>query len=437
MMKPQLIKVLTLFIQLLAIAFTCSNVSVSALTINEAFNKAVEVDPGLRSSRYSLQSNSESVDIARSRLLPQITLQGSSNQLTQTTTQQVPGGGELSRSFTGPSINHQLVIRQGLIRPKEYSALSLAKLQSKYGEIKYLADLSDLWLRVAYAYIDLVGAQQIVDTYEKPLLNMSLAAKQEKARFEKGDGTKDALIEADAQYQLSKAMHIQALNNLMAKQRSFELITGVDSVEIKKNNLSLSPVFTLIDLNREQVWRKVEANSYELQMAELQIAMQKERVRMASADHLPTFDMLLSRNIAKNDATSTQGYQYKNNQIGVQYSLPIYTGGGISATLRQAENSLQATLADRDVISNKIINDFTQLWLNLIGIDARLAAGYKLIASSKEQIKATESAYTHGVKTIMEVATAELALARRIAEQQNLNIEYQKNIKKIFRNDFN
>ena len=57
---------------------------VCAATIQEAFDNAIKVDPALRSSRFNQDASHENIAIARARLFPQISLQGSTNQLTQT-----------------------------------------------------------------------------------------------------------------------------------------------------------------------------------------------------------------------------------------------------------------------------------------------------------------------------------------------------------------
>ena len=435
-MKPQFDKLLNILRTLLFVILISLNVSAVALTIEEAFNKAVEVDPVLRSSRFNQQAISENEVMARSRLFPQIMLQGSSNQLTQTTTQDVAGAASLSRSFTGPSINHQLVIRQGLIRHKDMSALKFAEYQTQYGEVKYLTDYSELWLRVAYAYIDLIGAQQIAETYEKPLSNMLNAAKQEKVRFEKGDGTKDSAGEAEAQYQQAKASHAQALQSLWAKQKHYEIITKLDPAQLKEIKFSLNNK-SLIDLeNKERAWLEYKEKSNELRLAHLQVEMQKERLKMASADNMPVLDLLASWNIAKNDATSTQGYRYKNNQIGVQYSVPLFAGGSITAGERQAAKNLEASIEDVVAISNRVESEFIILWSTVQGLRARAEANYYLMESAKDQLKANTLSFLQGVKTINEVANAEALESRRIVDQINLVIDLQKNIIKLNRKLF-
>jgi len=424
---------LQIFVGLLALAI---NLPVLAITLQEAFNSAVKVDPALRASKFNQDASNENIAIARSRLLPQVSLQGSSNQLTQTTTQDVPGSASLSRSFTGPSVNHQFVIRQGLLRPKDVSGLNFAEIQAQYGEVKYQSDMADLWTRVTYAWIDLVSCTQLVEAYERPLKPLLSAANQEKTRLTQGDGTKDAAIEAEAQYQFAAATYQQALQNLKAKQRAFEILTQADANSLLGVRLNLNPIPTFEESDRDRLWTRSREKSFDLQFSELQVLLQRERVRMARADHMPTLDVLASWNLAKNDATSTQGYRYQNNQVGIQYMIPIYAGGAISAADRQAGLALEASIAESEAVANRIEVDFRVLWSNWLGQVARVKAGFKLVESSKEQLKATELSYVHGVKTLMELANAELVMSRRVADQVNIVVEYQKYTARLSRSEF-
>ena len=217
-----------------------------ALTLEEAIESAIKVDPSLRASKFNVMATEENIAIARSRLLPQVSIQGSSNQLTQTTTQELASGGSSSRSFTGPSVNHQFVIRQALLRPKELSALRYAELQTQYMELKYKSDVKDLRNRVITAWIELLGAQQIAQAYERPLHLMQVATKQERARYEHGDSTKDAVMESEAQYENSKATYFQALETLKVKQSAFEKLTKIpaDALAGKKLVIDSLPVFS-------------------------------------------------------------------------------------------------------------------------------------------------------------------------------------------------
>jgi protease secretion system outer membrane protein len=420
---------LMLFIGLVFLAL-----STQAVTLEEAIGSAIKVDPSLRASKFNVMATEENIAIARSRLLPQVSIQGSSNQLTQTTTQELASGGSSSRSFAGPSVNHQFVIRQALLRPKELSALRYAELQTQYMELKYKSDVKDLRNRVINAWIDLLGAQQIVQTYEKPLPLMQAAAQQERVRYEQGDSTKDAAMEAKAQYENSKSTYIQAVETLKAKQSSFENLTKIPAAALVGKKLpTLLPVFSEAD--KALLWSSFKDTSLELQMAKLQQYMQLERVKMAEADTKPTLDLLAAVNLAQNDATSTQGYQYRNKQVGVQYSVPLFGGGGLTASVRQASLGYEASLAEGEAGLIRIATDFDASWGLVLGNSSRQKAMLVGLSASLEQVNSSTRGFELGVRSIAESANAELSFARKMNELTLITQEYIRSLLKITKID--
>ena len=91
---------------------------------------------------------------------------------------------------------------------------------------------------------------------------------------------------------------------------------------------------------------------------------------------------------------------------------------------------------ERENIANRVEGDFRSLWATWLGQIGRLQAGYRLVESSKEQLKAAELSYLNGVKTVLELANAELSLSRRIADQINVVVEYHKYTARLSRTDF-
>jgi protease secretion system outer membrane protein len=407
------------------------NLSTQAVTLEDAIESAIKVDPSLRASKFNFMATEENILIARSRLLPQVSIQGSSNQLTQTTTQDLASGGSSSRSFTGPSVNHQFVIRQALLRPKELSAMRYAELQAQYMEMKYKSDVKDLRNRVINAWIDLLGAQQIVQVYEKPLSLMQAAARQELARYEQGDSTKDAAMESKAQYENSRATYIQAVETMKVKQSAFENLTKIPTTSLAGKKLSIESLPVFSEADKDLLWSNFQDASLELQMAKLQQQMQLERVKMAEADHKPTIDLLAAVNLAQNDATSTQGYQYRNKQIGVQYTMPLFAGGGLSASSRQASLAYEASLAEGDALFDRLKNEFDFAWGLFISNISRQNAMLVTLSSGLEQVNASYRGLELGIKSVADKANSELTFARKMNDQILLKQEYIRSILKI------
>ena len=406
-------------------------ISAHAVTLEEAIESAIKNDSALRVSKLNLLATEENVIINRSRFFPQISLQGSSSQLTQTTIQDLPTGGSLNRSFTGPSVNHQLVLRQALIRPKELSLLRIAELQTAYMALKYKYDVHNLKYKVTIAWIELLATQQIVQLNERPLSYMQASMNQERAKFEHGDSTRDAVMEVEAQYENVKATHMQAVAALKARQNGFEKLTKLPATPFLDKKLSIEPVRIFFDDEKMKIWTNLREQSLEIQMSKLQELMQLEKVRIAEADHKPTLDLLASVNFAQNDATSTQGFQYKNKQLGVQYSVPLYSGGGISAATRQANLSFEAGRLETEVLTVKLENDFENNWSQIVSTATRQKALFDSYLSALEQLKATRRGLDLGVKSISDLASNELTISRRMMDLVNNTQEYLKSILKI------
>jgi len=412
--------------RLLTTTCLCISLSAQAVTLDEVIEIALKIDPTLRASKFNSQATEENIALARAKLLPQVSLQGTSSQLTQTTIQDLPTGGSSSRSVAGPSVNHQLVMRQAIFRPKDLSSLRYAELQTEYMQLKYKFDLAELKSRVSISWIELIGAQQIAFAYQKPLTSMKIAAMQERAKLEQGEGTKDVMMEADAQYENAKATYQQAIEALKAKQISFEKLTTISSDQLANKKYASMHVNDIPEAEKLIIWENLRNTSLELQMAKLQELMQLERVRIAEADHKPTLDLIASVNIAQNDATSTQGYQYKNSQLGIQYILPLYLGGGVNASIKQAYYLYESSKLESQIQYSRIENDFNSSWSQLLGVIKRKNAMIKSIISAEEQLNAANKGFDLGVKTVNDIAVSEMNLSRRKAEYIFLTQDYHK-----------
>jgi protease secretion system outer membrane protein len=416
---------------IIACIVSLHGISVYAVTLEGAIQSALNTSSTLRASKFNELATAENISIARSRLLPQISVQGSSSQLTQTTTQDFAIGGSTSRSFSGPSVNHQIVIRQALLRPRELSSLRYAELQTQYMALKYKSEENELKYRVILAWIDLLLAQQTEHAYERLIHLMMTAAMQERSRFELGDSTKDSVMEFDAQYQNARATYFQAIETLKAKQNAFENLTKIPVVDLvgKKLAIDLLPVFS--DADKIPLWDNFQIASVELQMAKLQEKMQLERVKMAEADHKPTLDILAAVNLAQNDATSTQGYRYKNKQFGLQYTLPLFSGGAVTSSISQAVLGYEVSLAESTSLLDKLKNEYEVIWSELKIANLRKNSQIVYFHASEEQVISIRRNLELGVKSIADLANAELVKSKRLVDLINYQGDYIKGILKM------
>ena len=146
---------------------------------------------------------------------------------------------------------------------------------------------------------------------------------------------------------------------------------------------------------------------------------------------MPTLDLLASINLAQNDATSTQGYQYKNKLLGMQYTVPLFGGGGLTAGTRQAGLNYEASLAESEALLVRLENDFDTSWAIVLANNSRLNAMLAGLASGKEQVNSNRRSFELGVKSIAESANAELSFAKRMTDVISITQEYLKYVLRL------
>lgn len=413
--KPTFVLLLVLF----------SSSSIHANSLNESVLAALKVDPSLRSSDKNRQATQENYDLARSRLLPQIYMQGSRQQLTQTTTQDTLLGPQ-SKTFTGPSVSDQLVIRQGLIRPKDVMGLDVATAQTNYGDYKYKSELSDSYVRAVTAWLDVLASQKQLEFNQAMLQSVEEAAQQENKKFQKGDGTRDAMMEAKAQFESAKATVAESSEDLKAKQQTYFLLTRLPSESLLTKNF---PNFNLDKFSiqpKEILWQRIQDTSPDLLALVALESVQSIRIKQAGTDHLPTLDLVASLNKAQNDATATQGYRYQNTQVGVQYTIPLFSGGGVNAAQRQALATYEASVADKEALTQRMENEFSSAWSAQQGLIQRVMALESMRLAALESKKAADRAVFYGLKTWAEKSNAEMNLARRSVDAINAQLNFYK-----------
>ena len=397
--------------------------SAQAQSLNDALQAAWANDPALQSAAANRIVAKENVYIAKSRLLPQVSIQGSQSSLSQTTTQTTTLGPQ-SNSFKGDSYNYTFQVRQGVIRPRDWVGLTLGKQQAYYGELKFQSAKSDLWNRTSSAWIDLIAAQMVRMAYDVAIKTISESAKQESMRFEKGDGTKDAYIEAQAQLVQAKALLKDAELNVKSKIKAFQLITGMAPRDWMDRHLPLTHLTVFESLGRDTLWERVLELTPELMALRVVENINKIKIDQSFYDQLPTVDLYGQASRAQNDTTNTLGYHYQNQQVGVQLSMPLYSGGGLQASKRQNVASYEASVADRESLQMRIETQFTSDWAGQEGLIERAYAAKSLVLSAEEQKKATLLGLQKGMKTWSDVSNVELLLARRatdlISIQQNI-----------------
>lgn len=398
-----------------------------AQDLGSVIQAAQSRDPTLASASANRDAAAEATEIARARLRPQLNLQSTNQHLAQTTTNLRTSVIPPSH-FNGRSSNTQITLRQSLLRPRDLIGLEAGEIQAAYGQAKLDSAQGELWLRASQAWLDVLSAQAQWRLYQQAIAPLEQAATQEAKRLTLGDGTRDAAAEASAQLAQARAQLAEVGLDVQTKLAVLRDLSGLPLDGLSDYRLPAPESLPLAlpgvtnatypsAENASTVLEHVLATNPEMQAARLNEALARKRLDQAQADHYPTLDVIGSAATAKSDSTNTLGSRYLNHQIGFQLAVPLYAGGGISASARQSLATLNAASADLDALAQRVRAQFQTDWNSQLALRGRLQAARELVRAAQESRKAAELGLKAGIRTWGDISNAQMLYTRRSADE--------------------
>jgi protease secretion system outer membrane protein len=383
--------------------------SAQAITLQQAYQAALQNDPTYRMNYYENEAAKENSILGRSLLLPNISANYSANKNRADQTTHFTNGPDslIHPDYTSRSSSIQ--VRQPLVNLDAIARYRQGKVQTAQGAAQFAANTGEVALRVIGAYLDALYASEQLslalvqrDVYrEQQAVNTRL--------FEKGEGTKTDMLETQARLDLAEAQVLEAQDTLTAQRNTLEGVIGMDPGTLD----TLSPNFRFAPLKPATYddWKAIAlANNHDLEAATLAVENARLEIQKAKAGHAPRLDLVAS--YSKDNAASLNTYNQDtvNRAIGVQLSVPLYSGGSVSAQARQAVAGYERAKADLDGRTSKIMVELRKAHSLVVSSVARVDALVKAVDSGKLLMKATEQSIKGGVRINLDLLNAQQQL---------------------------
>jgi outer membrane protein TolC len=125
---------------------------------------------------------------------------------------------------------------------------------------------------------------------------------------------------------------------------------------------------------------------------------------------------------AEHHLTSTTGVPNQNySQIGVSVTIPIFSGFSVTYGVRQAQAALHVSEANLQQVELNVTQDVWSGYYNLESANQQLAITTDLLKTAEQNLEVSMGRYKAGVGSIVDVLTAQTALAT--ARQVRINAE--------------
>lgn len=373
------------------------------------YRLALDNDSQYAAARAQYMATLEREPQARSALLPNLNLLGRANQYTYDISPQ-----DFNNTFG--DYGGGLSLSVPVYRPQNWEALEQAKLVVLQGESVLAQSRQDLALRLVTAYFNVLTARDQVTALEVQREATVQQLAQAKREFEVGTKTIVDTNEAQARYDQIVASLQVAVGTLLVRRNELTAIVGREPQVLAE--LGDDPKLVLPQPNEIGNWvRSAEDSNFGVQIARASSEIATREIQRAKDGHKPTVDLVAGYNINRFNGTQTSESSFRTNtgNIGLQLTVPLYTGGLTQSRVREAVALQDKSLSDletaRRSAANAARSAFTGVNYGLATVQALESAE----RSARTQLESTQLGYRVGVRILLDVlnATTQLVSTQR------------------------
>lgn len=389
-MKPVLLKLVT------ASALMLGASSLHAENLLDVYRMAQQSDPTLRAAEAGNQAAQQGRAQSRAVLLPQVNLSA------DVTKNQRDANG-VSTDYDSSGYNLSLV--QSLYHHDYYQQLKVADAGIAQANALYEAARQGLILRVASAYFRLLAAQDSLTTAEASKRAIAQQLRQTQQRFEVGLTAITDVHEAQAGYDAAVAAEIAASNGLDIAREELREITGQEPLAPAALQESM-PLLSPEPADIGQWVEKARTQNLSLIAAEAAARAAAEELNRREAGHYPTLDLVANHRYS--DTTDDpSGYEMDNTSIGVQLSVPIYSGGLTTARSREARALLAQAQENLETQRRATVREVRSAYLGVTAGISQVKARKQALSSAQTALEATQAGFEVGTRTAVDVLNAQ------------------------------
>lgn len=395
-----------------------------AFTLSEAVESALRSEPGFLGAEQAMIAAREVRPQAIGAILPSINAEASYRRLnsenlftTPTSPSQIVPNKQTGLNARAYSIS----LSQPLFSLPAFVALAQSSKQLAAAEIDFARARQDVLLRVSSAYFEVLNAQTALASTqaEKAAIGEQLAAA--KRSFEVGSATITDQQEAQARFDLASAREIAALNSLAIRRSTLAQLTRLPVPDRLPEPVGRLTVDLPQPTDPADWSARARESSLEVIRAGLQSEVAGLEVNRRWGGHLPT--VALIANASRADNASSVGSENNSDFVGVQVQLPIFLGGRVSSSVREAvalQNQAGFGLDNARLQSEQSART---AYLNLMAGISQVSALEAAERSSQLALKSNQLGYEVGVRINVDVLNAQQQLfaAQRDLAQARFN----------------
>lgn len=230
---------------------------------------------------------------------------------------------------------------------------------------------------------------------------MNEQVRASRARLDVGEGTRTDVAQAESQ----RSTAVAQLNSARADVKTAEA-TYVQVVGDRPDKLSVAPAARNLPSSPNEAYAYAQASHPGILATKYAVNAAAYNVKAKEGALLPTVGLQASSSHTDTYAgrSTSDG---DSNSVGVNVSIPIYTGGRTSAQVRQSKEQLGQARIEVDVTQDNVRQAISSAWSQLEAARASVKANRDGIAAAQLALDGVIEERKVGQRTTLDVLNAQ------------------------------
>jgi outer membrane protein len=392
--------------------------SVPGSTLEDFFTAALNYNPELNIARERWNVFSARKDQSNGQLLPQITANANVSDNTRTAT------GERDSTYTGE--RYTLQLSQVLFNWQAFAARSQAYLLEDQSEAEYYAQVAQLLTDVADSYLQVLQSEDALRSLDSELEAMSNQEARIQQLYDLQLARITDLYDSQARLAAIEADRVTAEANLALSREQLRAVSGVEAGALARlpADIAVQPLQSAVEEWLERARsnnRLIEARALALRAADKQVSRQR-------GAHMPRVSLIVQQQRTNTgfDNILLQSGKTDSNYVGLDFSMPLFSGGAVRAGVREAQSQRNIAASELRMAELQIIEQTRTDYLLVKAGEARINAGRVLAESTDTSYTAMVEGFELGTVTNVDVLNA---LRDRFRAERDLQVARYEHIR--------
>jgi len=319
--------------------------------------------------------------------------------------------------------NHSfsLNLTQPIIRWDAWVQLDQADNEIAQRTAETYAAEQSLMLRVAEAYFNVLASQDQLAFAQAEKTAITQQLNQVKAEVIGGIKSKTAQYEAQAAYSKAVARVVETTKTLDANKELLKEIVGDIDIHLKTLETSIDLVRPVPEDIHEWVITSIQ-NNLDIISSFNRVEISRKEIQRQWGGHIPSVDLVGKYNVTHNE--STFGLQGDTSSIGLQFTIPLFSGGTVSAQIKQAEYNYKISEQKLETVKRQVKKEIRNAYRGIISDISQVHAYQAAIISAEQALQGTKVEFSQGTKTMFDVLSEQRYLYRSKADHAQARYNY-------------